>query len=141
MARQHPLEEVMTVSEIAAVYSVSVASVRAACKRGEVSCRKSGGTWLVYRPSADRRWGWGKALHGAYMKALELLITNGVHDVAIIENGDGSFDATAGVNAPAYGGRVIETIGFQDIVGYFDYPRKEKFEEVAWMMVDASWAS
>jgi len=118
MNSRHPLENVLTVAEVAATYSVSVAAVRAACKRGAVSCRKSGATWLIYRPSAEKRWGWGTALHRAYVRALELM-GSGVLDVAIIADDNGALTATAAANARAYGGHVLERLTLSDVAGFF----------------------
>jgi len=127
----------MTVSEVAETFGVSVAAVRAACKYGAVSCRKSGSTWLIYWPSAEWRWGRGEKLHRAYMRALELMFVHGVQNVAIIDD-DGKITATAVANARAYGGQVLETFTPSDVAGFFSsVPDKREFNEVAWLMVDA----
>ena len=119
-------------------YGVSVAAVRAACKRGMVSCRKSGSTWLIDRHSAEKRWGWGTALHRAYVRALELM-GSGVLDVAIIADDNGALTATAAANARAYGGHVLEVLTPSDVAGYFSgEPDEREFDDVAWLMVDAS---
>jgi len=139
MFRLHPLDEVMTVTETADHYGVSVAAVRAACKRGDVSARKSGATWLIYRPSADKRWGWGAKLHRAYTRALELMFVNGVQSVAVICDDGGTLTATAAANARAYGGHVLEVLTPSDVAGYFSgEPDEREFDDVAWLMVDAS---
>jgi len=132
------LENVLTVVETAERYGVSVAAVRAACKRGAVSCRKSGATWLIDRHSAEKRWGWGAKLHSAYVRALELMFVRGVQNVAIIDD-NGTLTATATANARAYGGRVLETLAPSDVAGYFSgEPDEREFDDVAWLMVDAS---
>lgn len=137
MNSRHPLEDVLTVSEVAAIYNVSVAAVRAACKYGAVSCRKSGSTWLIYWPSAEWRWGRGEKLHRAYMRALELMFVHGVQNVAIIDD-DGKLTATAATNASAYGEQVVKTFTPSDVAGFFSgTPNKHEFREVAWLMVDA----
>jgi len=135
----NPLDNVLTVSETAAKYGVSVAAVRAACKRGAVSCRKSGSTWLIDRHSAEKRWGWGEALHRAYTRALELMFVNGVQSVAVICDDGGTLTATAAANARAYGGHVLEVLTPSDVAGFFSsVPDEREFDEVAWLMVDAS---
>jgi len=139
MSRLSPLDEVMTVTEVAAQYNVSVAAVRAACKRGDVSARKSGATWLIYRPSADKRWGWGAKLHDAYIEALDLIFGRGIQDTIIVRDENGTLGAMPAANKDYYDSEwITETVSYQNVIGYFaDEPRESDFDAVAWMMVNA----
>lgn len=51
------LEEVMTSSEVTSVFGLSHSTVRNACKRGTIPCRKSGNVWIMKRTDATRIWG------------------------------------------------------------------------------------
>jgi hypothetical protein len=58
------LTEVMSSSEVTAVFGLSQSTVRNACKRGSIPCRKSGNVWLVKRVDATRLWGQVKDVQG-----------------------------------------------------------------------------
>lgn len=51
------LDQVVTISEVSALYGVEVSTVRRACIGGWIPARKSGSTWLVLRADAMARWG------------------------------------------------------------------------------------
>jgi hypothetical protein len=51
------LTEVMSSSEVTAVFGLSQSTVRNACKRGTIPCRKSGNVWIMKRVDAMRVWG------------------------------------------------------------------------------------
>ena len=46
----------MTTAEIAEAYHISDRTVREAIDKGWIKARKSGGTWLIRRLDAERRW-------------------------------------------------------------------------------------
>lgn len=51
------MDREMTVSEVAAVYSITPQAVREAAAKGWIQARKSGATWLMRRRDAEARWG------------------------------------------------------------------------------------
>jgi len=51
------LDEVLTATEAEQLWGLSVGTVRAACGRGVIVCRKSGGTWLVTRQTMEAHYG------------------------------------------------------------------------------------
>ena len=51
------LDEVLTAPEAEQLWGLSVGTVRAACGRGIITCRKSGGTWLVTRQTMEAHYG------------------------------------------------------------------------------------
>ena len=51
------LYEVLTAPEAEQLWGLSVGTVRAACGRGIIACRKSGGTWLVTRQTMEAHYG------------------------------------------------------------------------------------
>lgn len=50
------LDEVMTAGEAAELFGLAEATVRQTINRGQIPARKSGGTWLIQRSEATRRW-------------------------------------------------------------------------------------
>lgn len=62
--RDLELEEVMTAQEVVDVFGLSPATVRNACRRGVIPCRKSANTWLVKRSDAVKRWGQVRTSNG-----------------------------------------------------------------------------
>jgi len=51
------LDKVLTAPEAEQLWGLSVGTVRAACGRGIITCRKSGGTWLVTRQTMEAHYG------------------------------------------------------------------------------------
>ena len=51
------LDEVLTAPEAEQLWGLSVGTVRAACGRGIIACRKSAGTWLVTRQTMGAHYG------------------------------------------------------------------------------------
>lgn len=51
------LNAVMTPGEAVEVFGLAEATVRQAINRGQIFARKSGGTWLIRRSDAEKRWG------------------------------------------------------------------------------------
>jgi hypothetical protein len=51
------LYEVFTAPEAEQLWGLSAGTVRAACGRGIIACRKSGGTWLVTRQTMEAHYG------------------------------------------------------------------------------------
>ena len=51
------LDKVLTAPEAEQLWGLSVGTVRAACGRGIIACRKSGGTWLVTRQTMEAHYG------------------------------------------------------------------------------------
>ena len=51
------LKEVLTAPEAEQLWGLSVGTVRAACGRGIIACRKSAGTWLVTRQTMEAHYG------------------------------------------------------------------------------------
>lgn len=51
------LDAVMTAAEAAQVYRLAEPTVRQAINRGTIKGRKSGGTWLILKADAEKRWG------------------------------------------------------------------------------------
>lgn len=51
------LNDVITATEAATLYGISVQAVRKACQQGWLPARKSGTTWLIDRADAEARWG------------------------------------------------------------------------------------
>lgn len=51
-----PLNEIMTTSEAETELELAPGSIKKACQRKQIPARKSGGTWLVRRNDAYRRW-------------------------------------------------------------------------------------
>jgi len=51
------LSLVTTPQEVAELYSVKAPTVYQAIRRGKLTARKSGGTWLILRADAERLWG------------------------------------------------------------------------------------
>ena len=51
------LDQVLTASEAEQLWGLSVGTVRAACGRGIIACRKSIGTWLVTRQALEAHYG------------------------------------------------------------------------------------
>jgi excisionase family DNA binding protein len=50
------LDDVLTAQEAANLYDLSESTIRVNIHRGNIPARKSGGTWLLRRADADRRW-------------------------------------------------------------------------------------
>jgi len=57
------LSLVTTLQEVAELYPVKAPTVYQAIRRGKLTARKSGGTWLILRADAERLW--GERLRGA----------------------------------------------------------------------------
>ena len=51
------LDEVLTAPDAEQLWGLSVGTVRAACGRGIIACRKSAGTWLVTRKAMEAHYG------------------------------------------------------------------------------------
>ena len=51
------LHEVFTAPEAEQLWGLCAGTVRAACGRGIITCRKSGGTWLVTRQEMEAHYG------------------------------------------------------------------------------------
>lgn len=51
-----PLNAVMTTSEAEEELGLAEGSIKKACQRSQLAARKSGGTWLIRRYDAYRRW-------------------------------------------------------------------------------------
>ena len=51
------LDKVLTAPEAERLWGLSVGTVRAACSRGIIACRKSVGTWLVTRQTMEAHYG------------------------------------------------------------------------------------
>jgi hypothetical protein len=51
------LDEVLTAPKAEQLWGLSVGTVRAACGRGIIACRKSGGTWPVTRQTMEAHYG------------------------------------------------------------------------------------
>ena len=51
------LYEVLTAPEAEQLWGLSAGTVRAACGRGIIACRKSAGTWLVTRQTMEAHYG------------------------------------------------------------------------------------
>lgn len=51
------LNAIMTAGEAVEAFGLSADAVNLACRRGSIPSRKSGGTWLIRRADAVRRWG------------------------------------------------------------------------------------
>ncbi len=51
------LHDVMTAAEAAEVYGIDHGTIRVSIHKGYITARKSGGTWLIARSDAERRWG------------------------------------------------------------------------------------
>ena len=51
------LYKVLTAPEAEQLWGLSVGTVRAACGRGVIACRKSAGTWLVTRQTMEAHYG------------------------------------------------------------------------------------
>lgn len=51
------LYEVFTAPEAEQLWGLSAGTVRAACGRGIIACRKSAGTWLVTRQAMEAHYG------------------------------------------------------------------------------------
>lgn len=52
-----PLNEVMTAKEASKTFGISRFTVIDAIRRKQIDARQSGGTWLIRRADAERRWG------------------------------------------------------------------------------------
>lgn len=50
------LDAVMSAGEVAVRFGLAEPTVRQAINRGQIPARKSGGTWLVLREDAERKW-------------------------------------------------------------------------------------
>lgn len=51
------LDLVWTAKEVCDAFGLSESTVRKACQRKAIPCRKAGNTWLVSRLDAEKRWG------------------------------------------------------------------------------------
>lgn len=51
------LSIVLTLAECAELYGISHDMIRVTIHRGYINARKSGGTWLILREDAEKRWG------------------------------------------------------------------------------------
>jgi len=51
------LDKVLTAPEAEQLWGLSAGTVRAACGRGIIACRKSAGTWLVTRQTMEAHCG------------------------------------------------------------------------------------
>jgi hypothetical protein len=51
------LWDVVSAGEVVQLYGLQRATVSKACIRGRIAARKSGGTWLMSRHDAEKRWG------------------------------------------------------------------------------------
>ena len=51
------LDKVLTAREAEQLWGLSAGTVRAACGRGIIACRKSAGTWLVTRQAMEAHYG------------------------------------------------------------------------------------
>ena len=51
------LDQVLTASEAEQLWGLSIGTVRAACGRGIIACRKSAGTWMVTRQAMEDHYG------------------------------------------------------------------------------------
>ena len=51
------LDKVLTAPEAEQLWGLSAGTVRAACDRGIIACRKSAGTWLVTRQTMEAHYG------------------------------------------------------------------------------------
>ena len=56
------LAAVMTAAEACERYGLEQSTVRQAIRRGELSARKSGKTWLILAEEAEARWGHRRTL-------------------------------------------------------------------------------
>lgn len=50
------LNDVLTLAEAAEIFDVDAGTIRVSIHKGYVAARKSGGTWLIARADAERRW-------------------------------------------------------------------------------------
>jgi len=50
------LDDVLTAQEAANLYDLSESTIRVNIHRGNIPARKSGGTWLIRRSDAEKRW-------------------------------------------------------------------------------------
>jgi hypothetical protein len=51
------LNKVITAKEAEKAYRINRVTIARACREGWVKARKSAGTWLIEKASADARWG------------------------------------------------------------------------------------
>jgi excisionase family DNA binding protein len=50
------LDDVLTAQEAATLFNLSESTIRVNIHRGNIPARKSGGTWLIRRSDAERKW-------------------------------------------------------------------------------------
>jgi len=51
------LEQVFTATEAAQLWGLDASTVKRACQKGRLECRKSAGTWLVTKESMKKAYG------------------------------------------------------------------------------------